>query len=227
MKFLPEAMPVVETFRRTISSLALLLGAVYIQLPLPCWVFYTESCPSKAAPSAPCETSVTDQLKSLQLHQLSLVRGTRSGLCSSCKCYSTCLRSAVKGYAQKAQSMDVANLLPAFASQLQVLEWSMCLWPSLGGGRRGAGQATHLEDPAGAAECLLCVESGISRARRWQTRQEKAIAGKPQITSFLPLMKMRFIFEGFSIKTKHLGFFSEMFLGCVQPVGFMAINLNI
>lgn len=119
--------------------------------------------------------------------------------------------------------MDIANLLQAFASQLQVLEWSTCLWPKPW--QVGPGQRAHLEDSAGAAE-HVCVESGASRAVRLQTWQEKSIAGKPQITSFLPLMEMHFIFKGFAIKTKHLEFFSEVVLGCVWPVEFTVISLN-
>lgn len=105
MKFLPQATSAVETVKRTISSLALPLGAVYIQVPLPCWVFYTESCPSKTptAPWAPCEASATDQPKSLQLHQLSsplsFIYGTDYlFLCSSCNCHSICLCSTGKGH---------------------------------------------------------------------------------------------------------------------------------
>lgn len=58
-------------------------------------------------------------------------------------------------------------------------------------------------------------------------RQEKSIVNKHWITSFLPLMKMHFIFEGFSIKTEHLQFFSEMLLGCIQSVEFTMINLSV
>lgn len=67
----------------------------------------------------------------------------------------------------------------------------------------------------------------LSWAMHWQTWQEKSIADKPPITSFLPLMKMHFIFKGFSIKMEHLLFFSEMILGCIQLVEFTVISLNI
>lgn len=62
---------------------------------------------------------------------------------------------------------------------------------SAGGTRLGP----HLEHTAGAAE-HLGVESGISRAVHWKTWQEKTIGDKPQITYFLSLVKMLFIFKG-------------------------------
>lgn len=94
---------------------------------------------------------------------------------------------------------------------------------ALAGGTRPAG--TSGRHGRGCRACV-CVESGASRAVRLQTWQEKSIAGKPQITSFLPLMEMQFIFKGFAIKTKHLEFFSEVVLGCVWPVEFTVISLN-
>lgn len=47
----------------------------------------------------------------------------------------------------------------------------------------------------------------------WQTWPEKSIGDKPQISSFLPSMKMHFIFKGFSIKTEHLDFFLRSAFG--------------
>jgi len=108
--------------------------------------------------------------------------------------------------------MDIASLLQAFASQLQVLEWSTCLWTKLW--QVGPGQGAHLEGTAGAAE-HWCVESGVSRAVHWQTCQEKSIADKPQITSLLPLTKIHFLFKGFSIKTMHFLSFSQKCFGVV------------
>lgn len=82
------------------------------------------------------------------------------------------------------------------------LEQSTCLWTKPW--QVGPGQGPHQEDSGRAAE-NFCVESAIS----FLTHALANLAGKNQlliklkITSFLPLMKMHFIFKGFSIQTEH------------------------
>lgn len=106
------------------------------------------------------------------------------------------------------------------------LEQSTCLWTKPW--QVGPGQGPHQEDSGRAAE-NFCVESAIS----FLTHALANLAGKNQlliklkITSFLPLMKMHFIFKGFSIQSMHLQFFSEMLLGCGWSVEFTRINLNV
>lgn len=147
------------------------------------------------------------------------------------------------------ESMDIASLLGAYLL-LSCSSWSEHVFrnqTSAGGIRPGdtagrlrrgysafVGEKIYFLEPCAVPVSCSSTHTGtVQRSslsvycQLWKSWQEKSIVDKPQIISFLPLMKVNANFEGFSIKMESFQFFSEMFLVCLQLVEFTVINLHI